>query len=59
MSFEEYKNAVNKELKDLPIVKMYPQEYKRAFNAEIEKLYKDGDSVNSAKWFIELMIGTD
>lgn len=59
MNFEEYKIAVDKKCKDTPIAKQYPQEYKRAFDAEIEELFTDGESVDSAAWFIDLMIGTD
>ena len=37
MTYEEYKLAVDKKCKEMPIAKQHPQEYKRAFDTEIEE----------------------
>ena len=59
MTFEEYKKAVSTKFENNECAKRYPEEYKRAFDAEIESCFAKGDSVESAAWFIDLMIGTD
>lgn len=56
MSFEEYKKAVKEAGKDFPLTKLYPKEYEQSFNKEIEFCFNRQDSIESAAYFINLMI---
>ena len=56
MPFDEYKKVVYNKCKQDEIVKRFPDEFEKVFAEEIELLYKKNVSIESAVYYICLMV---
>ena len=56
MTFDEYKKTVYDKCKQNEIVNKFPDEFEQTFLEEIELLYKRKASIESAVYYICLML---